>query len=126
VDGQVQYGRLAQTDLFIEGLERVAEISARRRVALVCAEAEPLDCHRTILVSRELAMNGYAVSHILGDGRLETHDEAMGRLLRLLKLPEQDMFRSREEWVDEACAQQEKKIAYIEPRLLNQPEEASW
>jgi uncharacterized protein (DUF488 family) len=127
VDGRVQYGRLAQTDLFIEGLERVADVSAKKRLTLLCAEAEPLECHRGILVSRELSMNGFDVSHILGDGRLETHDDAMSRLLRQFKLPDGDLFRSRDEILDEAYAKQERRIAYVEPRLANQPEgEEPW
>jgi uncharacterized protein (DUF488 family) len=125
-DGKVRYEKLAQSDLFIEGLERVTTMRAKRRLALLCAEAEPLDCHRAILVSRELEMYGYSVSHILGDGRIETHDEAMSRLLRLFRLPEQDFFRSRVEMIDEACAKQEQRIAYVEPRLVGQREEVPW
>ena len=71
-------------------------------------------------------MNGYHVAHILGDGRLESHDDSMSRLLRLMRIPEQDLFRSREECVDEACAKQEKRIAYVEPRLKMQGEEFFW
>src|SRR5579859_1320782 len=54
-DGKVQFDRLARTASFQEGLERVREGMEQYRVALLCAEREPLACHRTILVSRELA-----------------------------------------------------------------------
>ena len=40
----------------------------RARVALMCAEKEPLACHRTVLVGRHLAARGVAVAHILADG----------------------------------------------------------
>src|SRR5215471_13851987 len=53
-NGQVQYGRLAATDEFKHGLERVTKGSRAYRVALMCAERDPLHCHRAILVARQL------------------------------------------------------------------------
>lgn len=111
--GRVQYRRLARTELFREGLRRVVEGAASYRIALLCAEKEPLACHRTILVSRELVAGGTEVVHIHADGALEAHQAAMGRLLRLLGMPETDLFRSREELWAEAYAEQERRIAYV-------------
>jgi uncharacterized protein (DUF488 family) len=111
--GKVQYGRLAETDLFKHGLKRVLRgMKDGFRVALMCAEKEPLECHRTILIARHLAALGVAVAHIHADGRLENHDSALSRLARLLNLPEDDMFRSREELMDDAYRRQEERIAY--------------
>ena len=112
--GKVQYGRLAETDLFKHGLKRVLRGIRKDgfRVALMCAEKEPLECHRTILVARHLEALGVAVAHILADGRLENHDSALSRLARLLNLPEDDMFHSREELLDDAYRRQEERIAY--------------
>jgi uncharacterized protein (DUF488 family) len=111
-DGKVQYGLLAQTDLFRHGLDRVQEGARNFRIALMCAEKEPLECHRTILVARHLETLGLEVRHILGDGRLESHADAMNRLVRHLHLPEGDMFRSREDVVAEAYRLQEERVAY--------------
>jgi uncharacterized protein (DUF488 family) len=111
--GKVQYGRLAETDLFKHGLRRVLRgMKDGFRIALMCAEKEPLECHRTILVARHLAALGVAVAHIHADGRLENHDSALSRLARLLNLPEDDMFHSREELLDDAYRRQEERIAY--------------
>jgi uncharacterized protein (DUF488 family) len=111
--GKVQYGRLAETDLFKHGLKRVLRgMKDGFQVALMCAEKEPLECHRTILVARHLASLGVAVAHIHADGRLENHDSALSRLARLLNLPEDDMFHSREELLDDAYRRQEERIAY--------------
>ncbi len=68
---QVNYRRLAQTALFREGLERVRRGRETYCVALMCAEREPLDCHRTLLVARELEAIGMPVAHILADGCVE-------------------------------------------------------
>jgi uncharacterized protein (DUF488 family) len=81
VDGRVDYGRLARTPRFQEGLARVAEAAATARVALLCAEKDPLDCHRAILVCPELAVRGVGAQHIREDGRLETRAELETRLL---------------------------------------------
>ncbi len=52
--GKVRYERLAQTQLFREGLRRVREGTRDRKMALMCAEKDPLDCHRGVLVARHL------------------------------------------------------------------------
>jgi uncharacterized protein (DUF488 family) len=44
------------------------------RVAIMCAEKDPLDCHRCILVSPRLGERGIEVQHILSDGALETQN----------------------------------------------------
>ncbi len=80
--------------------------------ALMCAEKEPLECHRTILVARHLTALGARVEHIHADGHLESHDEALSRLARMVHLPERDLFHSREELLDDVYRRQEERIAY--------------
>ncbi|MHC8508931.1 MAG: DUF488 domain-containing protein [Rhodospirillales bacterium] len=111
-DGQVDYDLLAETALFKRGLARVIEESRTRRVTLMCAEKDPLDCHRTILVSRRLAEAGVPVTHILADGGLETHEAALKRLMARLDLAGDDLFRSREDMAAEAYRRQGAAMAY--------------
>ncbi len=110
--GKVQYNRLAQTDLFRRGLDRVRDGMKGYCLALMCAEKDPLECHRAILVARHLEGLNMIVEHILEDGSLESHKEALSRLLRQLKLPEQDLFRSREDMIEEAYRIKGERIAY--------------
>lgn len=113
LQGKVQYGLLAKTDLFRRGLERVREGALKYRIALMCAEKEPLDCHRTILVARHIVGQGMEVRHILGDGRIEEHPALMARLVRQLHLPDSDdLFAGRAEVEQEAYRLQETRIAY--------------
>ena len=114
-EGKVVYARLAATDLFREGLRRLETGLNEHRVAIMCAEKDPLDCHRTILVARQLVADGVDVAHILATGLLETHAEAVARLRHRLKLPESDMFKNVEQLADEAYELQEQRIAYVEP-----------
>lgn len=116
-NGRVQYGRLARTELFKQGVERVMRGAEEHRIALMCAEKEPLECHRTLLVARALDEQGVNVAHVLGDGRLESHRDAMERLLAVTGLPLEDLFRSRADLIAEALARQEEKVAYVDENL---------
>ena len=114
-DGRVDYERVAQTDAFDDGIRRIVWAADERRVALMCAEKEPLDCHRTLLVARALVERGVSVGHILADGSVEEHTAAIERLLAAFKMsPHGDMFRSREDTIAEALDRQAKKVAHVE------------
>lgn len=120
IGGKVQYGRLAQTAMFRAGIDRVLAGAQKYQVALMCAEKEPLDCHRTLLVSRALEREGASIAHILSDGSLEPNQQTMSRLIDLVGLPQEDMFRSRSDLIEEACELREQKIAYVDETLTEQ------
>ena len=111
-EARVQYDRLAKTEIFRSGLQRVRDGMKKYRIALMCAEKDPLDCHRTILVSRQLDALGLRVQHILADGALESHGDVLIRLREKLHLPESDLFRSPEEIIEDAYRMQGERIAY--------------
>lgn len=110
--GKVQYDRLEQEPGFAEGIRRVIQGAKRYRIALMCAEKDPLECHRTLLVARRLSESGVPIAHILGDGSLEIRDALESRLLAVCNLSEGDMFRSREDLIAEAYAIQSGSVAY--------------
>ena len=111
-DRKVRYDRLAQTIPFRKGLDRVQDGVKSYRVALMCAEKEPLDCHRTILVSRHVLDLGLDVQHILADGRLEKHAAALNRLVKILNLQQGDMFQPLQDIYEAAYRLQEDRIAF--------------
>jgi len=82
-DGAADYEAMARHPEFQAGIERLVAEAARCRLCLMCAEREPLDCHRCLLVARVLAARGLAVGHILYDGAIEPHGATEGRLLAL-------------------------------------------
>ena len=90
VDGKVQFDRLAKTALFKNGLNRLIKNSQKHRISLLCAEKDPLQCHRAILIS-PLVKEELSVHHIKEDGALETHRELESRLLESLISPN-DLF----------------------------------
>lgn len=81
VDGVAKYERIQDTALFKLGLSRVIAGAAKYRIALMCAEHDPLTCHRAILICRALRVHGAVIAHILRDGNLETHADAERRLI---------------------------------------------
>ena len=84
----------------------------RYRIALMCSEKDPLDCHRALLVARRLFEAGIPVSHIHADGSLESHHDFESRLLTACKLPEGDMFKARHEFVSDAYVIHGERVAY--------------
>ena len=116
-DGKVQYRLQAKTLLFRQGLQRVISGAQKHRIALVCVEKDPLKCHRSVLIARELEAQSVDVAHILADGSIESHSDAMDRLLKESKLDRADLFRTREELVEEACTRQEHRVAYFNEKM---------
>ena len=113
-DGRVLYDRLAEMDLFDDGIRRLIHGADERRISLMCSEKEPLDCHRTLLIARALVERDVEVQHILADGRLESHEATMDRLMDTFRLPHHgDLFRSRSEVIADAVGRQAKKVAYV-------------
>lgn len=82
-DGVADYEAMAAQADFRGGLQRLIDTAAQARVCLLCAEREPLDCHRCLLVARRLAERGLATGHILHDGTIEPHATTEQRLLAL-------------------------------------------
>jgi uncharacterized protein (DUF488 family) len=82
-DGVADYEAMARSAEFQIGLDRLLADAARARVCLMCAEREPLDCHRCLLVARSLAERGLTIGHILHDGTVEPHAATEQRLLAL-------------------------------------------
>jgi uncharacterized protein (DUF488 family) len=87
------YNELAARPAFKNALDRVIERGQDTTLCLMCAEKEPLDCHRTVLVSRRLAERGVAVEHLLADGSVRAHGEVEETLLA--KKAGADLFDDR-------------------------------
>ena len=112
VDGKARYELIAKTKLFADGIERLKDEMTTHSVALMCAEREPLNCHRTILVGRALVGQGFSVQHILDDGSLEGHEQTLSRLLHRLGLPEGDLFQSRNDCIEAAYEIESERMSY--------------
>ena len=115
--GKAVYDKIAATPEFAAGIDRLLKGSQTYKITLVCAEKDPIICHRTILVCHYLRDRGLKISHILPDGSLESHEDLEQRLLESHGLHQLSLFdtRSLEERLLDAYQRQGGKIAYILP-----------
>ncbi len=118
LEGRADYRLISQTPAFKRGIERVTQGATKMRIALMCAEKDPIDCHRCILVTPHLRQEGLQVLHILSDGSLEDHAQTEKRLLQVFALENKELFRSQDEIVADAYKKQGEKVAYHEDELV--------
>jgi uncharacterized protein (DUF488 family) len=82
-DGIVNYEERRKAADFRAGIDRALELSRASNIALMCAEEDPLQCHRFLMICPALIERGVAPSHIRRGGELESQREAEDRLLKL-------------------------------------------
>lgn len=113
-NGHVNYLKMAERPIFKDGINRLLKDRHQHRIALLCAEKEPLNCHRTILVSRNLYKMGIPIKHILANGEIEDHHDTEERLVRLLGIGDGlfDHALPVAERIEKAYHEQERKIAF--------------
>lgn len=111
---QARYELIRELPAYQEGIARLRNGVKTERIALLCAEQDPLTCHRTILICRSLRSDSIDIAHILADGSLETSDDADRRLIKMMDLPPRDLFRDNEEFIALAYDMQSERIAYVE------------
>jgi uncharacterized protein (DUF488 family) len=112
-DGQVDFEKVRGTYAFRNGIERLWQlVHGNATIALMCAEAEPLECHRFSMVSLGLVTEGFEVRHVMKDATIKTHATVEAELLHKFrkKLPMPDLFSP------DVTAADQLRVAY---RLVN-------
>jgi uncharacterized protein (DUF488 family) len=79
--GRVDYERVRTTASFQRGLDSLIAGLEEHRIAMLCAEEDPLDCHRGLMIAPALVERGIAPSHLRGDRSLDTSEATERRLL---------------------------------------------
>ena len=54
-NGKPDYETMSRAESFCAGMRRIIEGAKTHRIVLMCAERDPLDCHRFLLIGRHLA-----------------------------------------------------------------------
>lgn len=116
-NGVADYEHMAGAEEFGRGLDRIVEGAKKYRIAIMCSEQDPLDCHRCLLVGRALAERGVAVKHILANGDVIEHAQIEDHLLEFTGRDKDDMFAPRGERLAAAYRERAKKVAFADPRL---------
>jgi uncharacterized protein (DUF488 family) len=116
VNGKAIYQKIAASNLFRNGLERI-RIGMEKNyiIALMCAEKDPLTCHRSILICRNLRDKNIDIRHIIDNETTETQSALEQRLIKQLKIYP-DLFKDAEPsaLVERAYEIQGDRIAYVE------------
>jgi uncharacterized protein (DUF488 family) len=121
VGGTADYEAMARTETFKEGVERVLKGSTKHRLALMCSELDPIECHRCLLVGRALSNLGVPVLHILADASVQSQRDIEERLLNLNREMNHDFFMPREEKLQFAYRDQGMRVAYTEKASWGEP-----
>jgi uncharacterized protein (DUF488 family) len=82
-DGLVDYAARRRAPDFAAGIERALALSQTGVIALMCAEEDPLQCHRFLMICPALLEQGINPVHIRRGGAIESQSEAEDRLLVL-------------------------------------------
>lgn len=96
-DGKVDFEKVRTSYHFKKGIERLWKgVERNFKIALMCSEGEPFDCHRFSMISVALEKDGFNVFHILKDRTLKTNAQLERQLLKKYekKLPEPSIFES--------------------------------
>jgi uncharacterized protein (DUF488 family) len=116
VDGKAIYQKISASSLFRNGLERIKLGMQKGYVlALMCAEKDPMTCHRSILICRHLRGPGIDIRHIIDHETTEAQADLEKRLIAQLKL-HPDMFKDADPnaLIERAYDMQGDRIAYVE------------
>ena len=118
-NGKLQYHLVAQLPGFQLALSQIRDKLKTGNLALMCSENDPLNCHRMILICRELYKKTdfleKEIQHILSDGSVKTNKEMEKALMDKFKIYP-DMFRTEKECIEEAYNKKAQKIAYTYPK----------
>ena len=112
-NGQVVYDLISSHPLFQDGIDRLLKGVEKYTIALMCAEKDPINCHRTILICKNLKRYKIEILHILDINKCEKHVDTEFRLMKTFNLEQPDFFLKDSERLAEAYSRQEEKIAYI-------------
>jgi uncharacterized protein (DUF488 family) len=123
-DGLVDYRARRRSYAFRSGLERVLEELKSHTLALMCAEEDPLECHRFLMICPELVALGIQPLHIRKGSKIETQEAAENRLLALCGLgavADNTLFpEDRGKALEEAFALQAARVAFrVDPQAVD-------
>ncbi len=117
-EGYLDFSKFSKSEVFQNGIERLClSMQKGYSFVLMCAEKDPIDCHRAILVSRAFHEKGYQVEHILPNEVVYTQEDINQRLVDKY-FPNRNQLSfltpvlSDEEMIQEAYCKQNAEIGY--------------
>lgn len=112
-NGYLDFKKFTNTDNFKSGVKKIKDgMALNYKFVLMCAEKDPINCHRTIMISKALQDLGFQIKHILPND-LETQEELNKRLLKLY-FPNSSLFDDEQTMLEESYRLQNEKIGFKE------------
>lgn len=83
-NGKVSYKTIKNKKFFIKGLSRIITANEKNiKVALMCSESNPEDCHRSKLIGEELLKNNkISMNHILSKEKIKSQELVINELTK--------------------------------------------
>lgn len=118
-EGYLDFEKTRQDNEFLNGIERIKQgCNKGFKIALMCTEKDPFDCHRTIMVSKGLKDNGFKINHILPNKEVQSQERIEDRLLDKY-YPDRFQIQlnigknlTEDEMIEEAYRKRNKEIGY--------------
>jgi uncharacterized protein (DUF488 family) len=123
-NGRVDYQARRRSYAFREGMDRLLILSEKRTIALLCAEEDPIECHRFLMICPELVLAGVSPVHIRRNAHIETQEAVEDRLLEahgFTAVAANGLFpHERMEALEKAYHLQAERVAFrVDPALLH-------
>jgi hypothetical protein len=103
----VLYKRVAESSLFLRGIQRLKEVGKTSRIAMMCSEEDPATCHRHLLIGHVLTQQDVSLLHIRGDGHLQDEKDLTSR--------KEQPYYAQSLWGEQLSDQEESTWRSIRP-----------
>ena len=124
--GFVDFEKFTQSDQFKKGLAKIKKgLELGYNFVLMCAEKDPINCHRSIMIGYAMQKNGIEVLHIMHDGQLQPQGE-IDKILLELYFSDRNQLNlfikssDEQELIEQAYKKQNAKIGYDSGYRLEQ------
>lgn len=82
-NGKVVYDLIKEKDFFKQGLKRLTTANQKKiRLAIMCSESKPEECHRSKLIGQELLKKNISLKHIVSKMRIKSQETVMNELTK--------------------------------------------
>ncbi|NDV46583.1 DUF488 domain-containing protein [Paludibacter sp. 221] len=81
--GKVLYDTIKEKDYFKKGLSRLITANEKKiKVAIMCSESKPEECHRSKLIGQELLKHDISLNHIISEEIIKSQEAVMAELTK--------------------------------------------
>lgn len=83
IEGKVVYDLIKEKDFFKKGIKRLTTANNKKiRIAIMCSESKPEECHRSKLIGQELLKKDISINHIISNKLVKSQQTVMNELTK--------------------------------------------